>query len=203
MERHGIIPADAGSTSHGWVYRRDGQDHPRGCGEHPSLPLAQKPEGGSSPRMRGALQASEAGRRPDGIIPADAGSTLPVMIIRAIREDHPRGCGEHSMESSITERNMGSSPRMRGAPDVLSRPGITHRIIPADAGSTGEPVLPSGRLGDHPRGCGEHDMDERGPVFIRGSSPRMRGAPASSWCVHGSIGIIPADAGSTYVWRCC
>ena len=148
--------------------------------------------------MRGAHSLPDMISQILRIIPADAGSTFLDQKIRSPFEDHPRGCGEHSMESSITERNMGSSPRMRGAPDVLSRPGITHRIIPADAGSTGEPVLPSGRLGDHPRGCGEHDMDERGPVFIRGSSPRMRGAPASSWCVHGSIGIIPADAGSTH-----
>ena len=50
----GIIPADAGSTE--W-YRQDGTgnvDHPRGCGEHPSIASLTACSRGSSPRMRGA-----------------------------------------------------------------------------------------------------------------------------------------------------
>ena len=71
----GIIPADAGSTfcllmtfpSHG--------DHPRGCGEHNCTFGWEKPELGSSPRMRGALSLTRHFQLSGRIIPADAGST--------------------------------------------------------------------------------------------------------------------------------
>ena len=49
----GIIPADAGSTG-----TKSGDialepDHPRGCGEHPTLLRTRRTVRGSSPRMRG------------------------------------------------------------------------------------------------------------------------------------------------------
>ena len=51
---------------------------------------------------------------------------------------------------------MGSSPRMRGAPMPYPVSIGTHRIIPADAGSTLIIRARRDRCGDHPRGCGEH-----------------------------------------------
>ena len=50
---------------------------------------------------------------------------------------------------------------------------------------------------DHPRACGEHQVD---PVLgddAVGSSPRMRGTPAVGELVHPLAGIIPAHAGNT------
>ena len=72
----GIIPAYAGSTlttadrvvAHG--------DHPRVCGEHVSSFLMVPSPGGSSPRMRGALQGFLSHGFGGGIIPAYAGSTV-------------------------------------------------------------------------------------------------------------------------------
>ena len=71
-----IIPADAGSTLHmspDAVFRKD---HPRGCGEHGSMCMREYLSTGSSPRMRGALGRQDGIGRVEGIIPADAGSTL-------------------------------------------------------------------------------------------------------------------------------
>ena len=51
--------------------------------------------------------------------------------------------------------------------------------------------------GDHPRVCGEHFILARIPLVGRGSSPRMRGAPASPGTIPSTSGIIPAYAGST------
>ena len=91
----GIIPADAGSTTpflgspHPWT------DHPRGCGEHPCRPLTWPRWRGSSPRMRGALVQRSVHRQTLRIIPADAGSTPPVILSSSNWKDHPRGCGEH------------------------------------------------------------------------------------------------------------
>ena len=91
----------------------------------------------------------------------------------------------------------GSSPRMRGAHPCRTGGPSDGGIIPADAGST--PAGPTGRrnTGDHPRGCGEHQMGATRRLSPPGSSPRMRGAPTT--CIHSGVPmrIIPADAGST------
>ena len=55
LRRQGIIPADAGSTDYWWFGLWDYLDHPRGCGEHLSMPVSSSRPQGSSPRMRGAL----------------------------------------------------------------------------------------------------------------------------------------------------
>ena len=73
----GIIPADAGSTyvvSHSYI---DERDHPRGCGEHSDGTAHIELKAGSSPRMRGALVVVMREIVLQGIIPADAGSTVP------------------------------------------------------------------------------------------------------------------------------
>ena len=54
-------------------------------------------------------------------------------------------------------------------------------------------------MGDHPRGCGEHRYCWLKLQVRVGSSPRMRGAPLLARERPVSMGIIPADAGST-VW---
>ena len=71
-----IIPAYAGSTSWPRVLRRQAQDHPRVCGEHPSTPRLRESKRGSSPRMRGAQCFCPWTQAMRGIIPAYAGSTL-------------------------------------------------------------------------------------------------------------------------------
>ena len=77
-------------------------------------------------------------------------------------------------------------------------------IIPADAGSTGQAHSSPGAGEDHPRGCGEHVGCSGGIVGMKGSSPRMRGAPGCAPAEWAGPGIIPADAGSTKhrCWIC-
>ena len=86
--------------------------------------------------MRGArffdLPACDAGR----IIPADAGSTPGGTDDADAGEDHPRGCGEHTIGCPSGKPDEGSSPRMRGAPWWVLKDVCDARIIPADAGST-------------------------------------------------------------------
>ena len=71
------------------------------------------------------------------------------------------------------------------------------RIIPADAGSTKQYPKVVTEKGDHPRGCGEHIEPTPETIDVRGSSPRMRGAPLVGQHGHVLVRIIPADAGST------
>ena len=90
-----IIPADAGSTYTNTEGRDMLKDHPRGCGEHWQTGCSQASSPGSSPRMRGALMIPPRYALFVRIIPADAGSTSRTAWSRAVRRDHPRGCGEH------------------------------------------------------------------------------------------------------------
>ena len=131
---------------------------------------------GSSPRMRGARGAGRVDGLLDGIIPADAGSTVDMWMWIIPSEDHPRGCGEHILAAFSIVRASGSSPRMRGAHGCLTKHGQLQRIIPADAGSTRGGQAMSDPKQDHPRGCGEHIASAFCAKVGVGSSPRMRGA---------------------------
>ena len=69
----GLIPACAGKTPrtpNGWKRRRA---HPRVCGENPVVKMLVTPHRGSSPRVRGKLDALARVRARDGLIPARAG----------------------------------------------------------------------------------------------------------------------------------
>ena len=59
------------------------------------------------------------------------------MVLSAIPEDHPSGCGEHIRPVWDWIVDKGSSPRMRGARFAILPIANKPRIIPADAGSTG------------------------------------------------------------------
>ncbi len=176
----GIIPAYAGSTASPSTPGGSSGDHPRVCGEHRNWRKGLNPRWGSSPRMRGAHDATQTCRRCLGIIPAYAGSTSRGCCGQPQGGDHPRVCGEHTTSALVAYASAGSSPRMRGA---LHRP--VHRprhpgIIPAYAGSTGDREDKDGQGGDHPRVCGEHKTTWEHAVDYPGSSPRMRGAPSRS-----------------------
>ena len=177
----GIIPADAGSTAIRLPVRQSEWDHPRGCGEHRArrIPLLQRE--GSSPRMRGALNGDLLPHVAVRIIPADAGSTTCLSSLLRYRQDHPRGCGEHSARSKLGNPVNGSSPRMRGAPPVGLPGDGPPGIIPADAGSTDAYAKAHWERQDHPRGCGEHFLPAHDFSLSWGSSPRMRGAQLHVW----------------------
>ena len=148
--------------------------------------------------MRGARVRELRVRPADGIIPAYAGSTRRCTRPRDARRDHPRVCGEHAETDPPEVPEGGSSPRMRGARLDLIDLGLGSGIIPAYAGSTSRaPCWPSS-CRDHPRVCGEHRRASARPSPLRGSSPRMRGAPGQPSSSPADAGIIPAYAGSTW-----
>ena len=172
----GIIPADAGSTIRLSPVSKPTWDHPRGCGEHNLAGNAEQLASGSSPRMRGAQDRDRQGDSCQGIIPADAGSTVFADDPKSGLRDHPRGCGEHAGVRAFPVQDPGSSPRMRGALDLLVDLGARAGIIPADAGSTSCGIANIVWCRDHPRGCGEHILTNWRHIKHTGSSPRMRGA---------------------------
>ena len=152
----GIIPADAGLTFPAPSVQVPVRDHPRGCGAHLlNLDVLALNEG-SSPRMRGSRQEHGVSDTERGIIPADAGLTIAVVLDGHHGRDHPRGCGAHQRKQCPTSPNTGSSPRMRGSL-IDNAPSLGMcGIIPADAGLTCRQSYQSRHCRDHPRGCGAH-----------------------------------------------
>ena len=147
------------------------------CGEHSAIPLYSSTRLGSSPHVRGALRPQGRDAAGPGIIPACAGSTVTARWTRSASEDHPRMCGEHFCMAINWGGRRGSSPHVRGAPDVQVELLPAEGIIPACAGST-TPRPPKTRcVRDHPRMCGEHGRGRVMAVTVWGSSPHVRGAP--------------------------
>ncbi len=150
-------------------------DHPRVCGEHLAGAAGDVLAQGSSPRVRGTPRRSRRRRARPGIIPACAGNTRREG--RSVRRsrDHPRVCGEHLGGCHAGAVQDGSSPRVRGTPchglHHACRPGI----IPACAGNTMPMFSPWRKPRDHPRVCGEHDIQLTVTQCAPGSSPRVRG----------------------------
>ena len=175
--RSGIIPAYAGNTPRLADPGCRGRDHPRVCGEHALFAIANAPPLGSSPRMRGT-------------------HACPRKTTRN-RMDHPRVCGEHWLPSCSRLSNWGSSPRMRGTHGFHAGLAQVFGIIPAYAGNTRCRTGFQAGCGDHPRVCGEHQLDALVGGIRTGSSPRMRGTLAPVIIGHVAHGIIPAYAGNT------
>ena len=167
------------------------------CGEHRSIVGIGVACQGSSPHVRGARRPRQPGIRPNGIIPACAGSTQVRLRRRPWTEDHPRMCGEHDAVPELSACDSGSSPHVRGALSCRNCLRLDCGIIPACAGSTSA-VRPSIMVAtDHPRMCGEHLEPSPVQNSTAGSSPHVRGARSTCWALTRSAGIIPACAGST------
>ena len=180
----GIIPAHAGNTPRLHLPAAPNGDHPRACGEHPSIWNCGIKHAGSSPRMRGTLYGKGAENSGRGIIPAHAGNTLNRDRRLEIPGDHPRACGEHALPLLGWSGRSGSSPRMRGTL-VLQLDGLDATgIIPAHAGNTFQCGRDARHAGDHPRACGEHFGKLYSAEMAEGSSPRMRGTLMSMKCLH-------------------
>ena len=173
----GIIPAYAGNTSAQTLLLSVLRDHPRVCGEHQYGERITVRKWGSSPRMRGTLVKHIVKRARRGIIPAYAGNTCRIRSPPRSRWDHPRVCGEHSVQIVHGCTIQGSSPRMRGTLAAHKRFIAQHGIIPAYAGNTIVTVLNDNGERDHPRVCGEHSSSRSFFSVVEGSSPRMRGTP--------------------------
>ena len=172
-------------------------DHPRVCGEHSRVMKSRSNCGGSSPRMRGTQPGDEVEVELRGIIPAYAGNTNSVSHTLGTSGDHPRVCGEHRPVSESAQTLLGSSPRMRGTPAAWPARSASKWIIPAYAGNTICRFRSNRDRRDHPRVCGEHSTTPVVTPKQQGSSPRMRGTPASSTGNGDGTGIIPAYAGNT------
>ena len=195
-----LIPACAGKTGSAGGARTRSSAHPRVCGENFFRPFPVAPRVGSSPRVRGKRDHARLRARPPGLIPACAGKTRPRTARGRSRRAHPRVCGENETGEDLTTDFEGSSPRVRGKPAPGTASDGRPRLIPACAGKTPSKRPPSGRSGAHPRVCGENWENVLVPMWVGGSSPRVRGKRRDHRGDARAGGLIPACAGKTQ-WR--
>ena len=152
---------------------------------------------GSPPRMRGKQCKKCCTCQITRITPADAGKTIWHEPECALKEDHPRGCGENHIIEAINSYIAGSPPRMRGKQINCFKASEIVRITPADAGKTILFRITLNLHQDHPRGCGENLLPHLQLYKTTGSPPRMRGKLKKGVLSLGETRITPADAGKT------
>ncbi|RYN06962.1 hypothetical protein PG1528B_1336 [Bifidobacterium animalis subsp. lactis] len=171
----GIIPALAGNTCPGSHRSPCRRDHPRACGEHGSASPMPLPIGGSSPRLRGTPRSEIFEAHRAGIIPALAGNTVRELGQVVVGGDHPRACGEHDMMVVSELERLGSSPRLRGTRMQTQANMLECGIIPALAGNTKRSMTANSTCRDHPRACGEHQVQWSGVYSVPGIIPALAG----------------------------
>ena len=93
--------------------------------------------------------------------------------------------------------SIGSSPLARGLRGPTRGSTAARGIIPARAGFTPSPWVPSRRVWDHPRSRGVYVMGPHERRSVAGSSPLARGLLLFFLFVWLCLGIIPARAGFT------
>ena len=146
--------------------------------------------------MRGTPRARAPPLRERRFIPAYAGNAMEVLRRYLMKTVHPRVCGERVVVVAHLGNLLGSSPRMRGTPRPPSDPRGSVRFIPAYAGNATAPMTGKPAKSVHPRVCGERRVRPFPHILRDGSSPRMRGTPASCRRKSASKRFIPAYAGN-------
>ena len=173
-----------------------GSVHPRVCGERQSSGGLARDGCGSSPRVRGTPNEAAAIRFARRFIPACAGNATWHALPTTPRTVHPRVCGERITCAAWKKPVGGSSPRVRGTHMRRRNELAAERFIPACAGNARRRWLHSEKATVHPRVCGERNCLIRNASRHRGSSPRVRGTPATHNRRACSPRFIPACAGN-------
>ena len=155
------------------------------------------PLGGLSPRTRGNPDGTWETHHPHGSIPADAGESRILSVVRIQFGVYPRGRG--GIQDILKEEHVhqGLSPRTRG--NLFDRSHDAPRLgsIPADAGESVARCADGPVSGVYPRGRGGiYSIGVMTPPGW-GLSPRTRGNPRRGHPRYAQARSIPADAGES------
>ena len=195
--RRRFIPACAGNRSTTTATTTSSPVHPRVCGEQKEAIQHAVPFTGSSPRVRGTVDAAADAVKPVRFIPACAGNRRDVLSYTLNISVHPRVCGEQSRPQRSWRLCRGSSPRVRGTEPLPDSRPLFVRFIPACAGNRAACLRPCGCRTVHPRVCGEQHGRLVGASLVVGSSPRVRGTAPAASSTQEPTRFIPACAGNS------
>ena len=172
------------------------------CGEQHKCTHNHHTPQGSPPRVRGTATRLQILQLLEGITPACAGNRCPSGDYTAIKEDHPRVCGEQLYEEACEAAQKGSPPRVRGTGQSRAPHRTAGRITPACAGNSGRGRGDGDGEKDHPRVCGEQHHSGHLQPEQKGSPPRVRGTAQNRSVSSHPQRITPACAGNSS-WRDC
>ena len=154
----GLIPVRAGNISSPSQPSRLAAAHPCSRGEHDSASHGIICTCGSSPFARGPRASAICMLLTARLIPARAGTTLPVMLNDSPVSAHPRSRGDHAVLLLFLGVLFGSSPLARGPRSTPHARGKLLRLIPARAGTTSSLPLRVFTTQAHPRSRGDHSI---------------------------------------------
>ena len=113
-----FIPARAGNSASSVAEGSFVSVHPRACGELKPFTRRASNSCGSSPRVRGTHFPRIARYAERRFIPARAGNSVPFRWASVHPPVHPRACGELDRNPVAGSMMVGSSPRVRGTPEL-------------------------------------------------------------------------------------
>ena len=154
-----LIPAHAGKTSAISRVARADKAHPRSRGENSLILTGRLGGAGSSPLTRGKLPSASRRISPTGLIPAHAGKTGSLSVIRTPAPAHPRSRGENAPSNVPSSWYSGSSPLTRGKLNRGRGDRDALRLIPAHAGKTTSHSSKRASAKAHPRSRGENPLE--------------------------------------------
>ena len=131
-----ITPAGAGKTIITGHQSTKSRDHPRRCGENQKTVRRKILRVGSPPQVRGKPHVKAVVTASGRITPAGAGKTVSLVEPPPAVRDHPRRCGENTVDAGNNVPSLGSPPQVRGKHSILRLGGQPPRITPAGAGKT-------------------------------------------------------------------
>ena len=178
---------------------RQRKDHPRRCGENSQNARGSHRRRGSPPQVRGKLVIPYFERNANRITPAGAGKTFGKAALKSAWKDHPRRCGENTMQHRQRRTCDGSPPQVRGKLLLHRKRDTCRRITPAGAGKTIQRNGGAEFAWDHPRRCGENHSRRRLKAAKTGSPPQVRGKQKNFTFRRICARITPAGAGKTFV----
>ena len=147
--------------------------------------------------MRGKEKSSFCGHICMRITPAYAGKSFPEFRPVPELRDHPRLCGEKTVQTIAAFEKLGSPPPMRGKGSFCIVGSVMRRITPAYAGKSNFKRRCETLCRDHPRLCGEKMIFGKPLFHSIGSPPPMRGKVHEVSAPNGYVGITPAYAGKS------
>ena len=165
------------------------------CGENSHTPVTTVFAPGSSPRVRGKLETFRPDQFTLRLIPACAGKTLALFVMRSHVRAHPRVCGENWAAGPLGLFVEGSSPRVRGKRFACLFLPSCSGLIPACAGKTPTKHATKSSNKAHPRVCGENPSNASPRSFECGSSPRVRGKRVFEYVAGGGQWAHPRVCG--------
>ena len=151
--------------------------------------------------MRGKEKGRRTHKVKSGITPAYAGKSAYLSPEDTAGRDHPRVCGEKYSWEKSTCKIFGSPPRMRGKAGLVQIVCRLRGITPAYAGKSLQHLEELGLQFNHPRVCGEKSQSTSASPRALGSPPRMRGKGVKQSNSRIRMGITPAYAGKSCIYR--